>query len=149
MNPVRSAAAIVGAPLLLGFIDATLSSTLVNALGQGAPADEAAFLAIRNRTPVLVAMVVMHALASALVGYIGARIAGAHEVRHALAAAALLTFVYASSVMADDQRLPPMWVRLAVLVVTPPAIVGGASIRAQVRALQPEEAGPARPADRT
>ena len=148
MSPVRSVIAILGGPLLLGFIDSTLSTTLINAIGQGMPADEAAYLAIRNRPAVLAGLIATHGLACALVGYLLAKIAGAYELRHALAAAAVLTVVYTFGVLADDPRLPPLWMRLIVLIITPPALVAGATVSAQARALQTERAAAPRPEEK-
>ncbi len=53
MSLLRSIIAVAGGVLLLLFMDATLERTLVGALAQGPPADQAAYLAIRNRTGVL------------------------------------------------------------------------------------------------
>ena len=142
INPIRSAVAVVGGPLLLGFMDATLSTTLVNVVAQGAMADEAAFLAIRNRPMVLGLTLVTHTLASMLTGYILAKVAGVFEVRHAMAAAAILALVYGAAIFNADPRLPPMWVRIVMLLVTPPAMIAGAHIRAEARAIQSEQAGP-------
>jgi len=34
--------------------------------------------------------------------------------------------------------LPPMWVRLVMLLITPPALVAGAYVRGQARAIREE-----------
>jgi len=140
INPIRSAAAVVGGVLLLGFMDSTLERTLVGVIGQGTPATDAAYVAVRNRPMVLALTLATHALSSALAGYIIAKIAGAYEVRHALAAAVLLTAGYASTFVIDNAMLPPGWFRLAMLIVTPPVLAAGAHIRAEARAIQAEQA---------
>jgi hypothetical protein len=145
VNPIRSVVAIVGGVFLLGFMDATLERALVSALSEGVPATEAAYVAVRNRPMVLGITLATHALASTLAGYIIAMVSGAHEVRHAMVAAALLGVLYASTFMNDNALLPPVWVRLAMLVVTPPAIVAGAHIRAEARTIHAEQAGAVRP----
>jgi hypothetical protein len=148
LSPVRSAIAVVGGVLMLNFMDATLERVLVSALAPVAPIDESAYLAVRNRPGVLAATVVTHALASALAGYIIGRIAGAHEVRHAAAAAIVLAAGYAATFFTDNPLLPPAWVRVAMLVVTPFGLVGGAHVRKEARVIRAEQDGAARPADR-
>lgn len=149
MNPLRTAAAILAGVMLLGFIDQTLERTLVVAIADAPPADEAAYLAVRNRPSVLVITVVTHAFAAALAGYILARIAGAQEVRHAIGASILITILYAWTFATENIMLPPVWVRAAMLIVTPPALVAGAKIRADARSIQSEQAGTPRPEERS
>ena len=148
MTLARGAAAVLIGAILLGFIDQTLERVLVTALADTPPADEASYLAVRNRPAVLVLTLISHALAATLAGYILAKIAGAWEVRHAIAAAALLVVVYVFAFMSDNVLLPPVWVRAVMLIVTPPALIAGASIRAQARSIQPE-AAVARPEERS
>ena len=141
MNLLRSIVAVAGGVLLLLFMDATLERVLVSALGQGPPADAAAYLDVRNRTGVLVMTVVTHALASALAGYVIGKAAGAYEVQHSLAAATFMVAAYASTFFGDNPMLPPAWVRTAMMVVTPPALAGGAHIFAEASAVRAEKAG--------
>jgi hypothetical protein len=148
MSLARSAAAVLIGAILLGFIDQTLERVLVTALADTPPTDEASYLAVRNRPAVLVLTLITHALAATLAGYILAKIAGAWEVRHAMAAAALLIVAYVFAFMSDNVLLPPVWVRAVMLIVTPPALIAGASIRAQARSIQ-QEAAMARPEERS
>ena len=141
---VRSAIAVVGGVLILNFMDATLERVLVSAVAQTAPIDQSAYLAVRNRPVVLTVTLVTHALASALAGYIIGKISGAHEVRHAIAAAVVLTAGYAATFFSDNAMLPPAWVRIAMLIVTPPALVAGAHIHAEARAVRAEQGQGAR-----
>jgi hypothetical protein len=144
LNPLRSVLAVLAGAVLLGFIDQTLERTLVSALADAPPTNEAAYLAIRNQPLVLAATLVTHALAATLAGYILAKIAGSRERHHAVAAAVVLTVAYAFAFVNPNVMLPPVWVRIVMLVVTPPANSAGASIRADARAIQ-EEAAAARP----
>jgi len=105
MNPVRSVAAIFGGILLLAVLDRMLPSLIT------------------------------HVIASFLAGFLIARIAGTQELRHAAAAAAILTAGYLVMVLSDNPDLPPTSTRIAVLVVTGPAILAGAWIRASARAI--------------
>jgi hypothetical protein len=108
MSPVRSIAAIVGGILLLRVLDLILPS------------------------------IVTHTVASLLSGYVIGRIARAQEIRHAIAAAAVVTAAYVVGVRSDDPALPPMSIRIALLAITGPAIVLGAWIRARARRIQGE-----------
>ena len=108
MSPVRSVAAIVGGILLLRILDLILPSLIT------------------------------HAVASVLAGYVIGRIARAQEVRHAIAAAAVVTAAYVAGTMSDNPNLPPMPVRIALLAITGPAIVAGAWIRARARVVRGE-----------
>lgn len=148
-HPVRSVAAVLGGAFLLLFMDSTLERTLVGVVSQSMPANEAAYLAIRNTLLVLVVSLVTHTLASLLCGYIVGRIAGMHEVNHGIAAGALLAIGYASSFLSDNPMMPPAWVRIAMVLLTPPAIVAGAHVRAEARALRAEEAAGTRPKEQS
>ena len=142
---LRSITAVVAALMLLNFMDATFAQILVSALGDGPPSDQAAFLAVRNRPVVLASIVVTHVLGALLVGYILGRIAGGREVRHAVAAATVITVVYVVGFVASNPMLPPVWVRVAMLLLTPPALVAGAHIRGEARAIHAEQARGVRP----
>jgi hypothetical protein len=130
--------------MLLNFMDATFTQILVSVLGNGPPPDEAAFLAVRNRPPVLAAILVTHVLGALLVGYVLGRIAGGQEVRHAVAAATVITIVYVVGFVASNPMLPPVWVRVAMLLLTAPPLVAGAHIRAEARAIHSERGGTSR-----
>ena len=148
INPLRSAAAVVAGVLLLGFMDQTLQEALVRAIHGGPPADTAAYIAVRNRPVVLGVMVVTHVLAATLAGYILAKVAGVYEVRHAAAAAVAVTVMYIGGIATSDPGLPPVWVRIAFLVTAPPALMAGATVRAEARIIR-SEAGATRPEERS
>lgn len=146
MTSVRSIIAVLGGVLLLGFMDQTLEQTLVRAIAEVPPTDAASYLAVRNRPLVLGVTLVTHVFAASLAGYMIAKIAVAHEMRHAMAAAALQTAAYVwAFTMSENMLLPPVWTRVAFLAVTAPALLAGASIRAQARSIQSEAAGGIRP----
>lgn len=136
---VRSVLAVVAAVLLIGFIDQTLERTLVAALANAPITDEAGYLAVRNRTGVLAMTVVTHAFASLLTGYVLGKLAGRNEVRHAIAAAVLATGSYAIAFASPNVLLPPVWVRVAIFAITPPALVAGAYVRGQAREIRAEQ----------
>ena len=145
IHPIRSVVAVIGGVLLLNFMSSTLQNTLISVVAQATPTDEAAFVAVRNRPIVLGISLVTHVLAATLAGYIIAKVSGVHEVRHAMVAAALLAIGYGSTFMTDNPVLPPAWVRVAMLLVTPPALVAGAHVRAEARAIQSEQTRTDRP----
>ena len=68
----------------------------------------------------------------------GAKLAGTNEVQHAIATAVIATIAYAVAFITPNVLLPPFWVRAALLVITPPALIAGAYVRAQARAVREE-----------
>ncbi len=56
---------------------------------------------------------------------------------------------YASYFLSANPMMPPAWVRVAMVVLTPAAIIGGAHIRAEARALRTEEVDAARPKEQS
>ena len=134
----RSIVVVLAAILLLGFIDQTLEQTLVMAMADAPIKDEASYVAVRNRSPVLAFLLATHAVAALLTGYVLAKLAGSHEVQHAAAAAALLTLLLVAASTAPNVLVPPIWVRVAMAVITPPALIAGAYIRGQARLVRGE-----------
>ena len=135
----RSIAVILVALLMIGFIDQTLERTLVAALAPSPVTNEASYLAVRNRPVVLTISLITHAFASVLTGYILGKLAGAKEVPHAIATAVVATLAYLVSFFTPNVLLPPVWVRAAMLAITPPALIAGAYVRAQARTIRAEE----------
>ena len=133
----RSIAVVVAGLLLLGFIDQTLERTLVMVMAQGVEIkDEAAYLAIRNRPMVLAVTLVTHGFAALLTGYVLAKLAGKSEVQHAAATAALFTVAMIGASTTPNVMLPPAWVRVVMMLVTPPALIAGAYVRGQARLIK-------------
>lgn len=133
MSPLRSVVAVLGGVVVLSLMDRVLEGTLVSALAEGPPTDQASYVAVRNRPLVLVVTLAAHTMTALLAGYITGRLAGGQETRHAIGAGAVLTAAYMWAFVLDNPMLPPVWVRIAMLLVTVPALVGGAMIRAQAR----------------
>jgi hypothetical protein len=144
VNTLRLVAAVVLGTLLLNFIDATLQRVLVNALAEQPPTDEASFIAVRNEPLVSGLWVVTHVFAAALVGYVIGKIAQAHEVRLAMVAAAALTVQYLAAMTSGAAQMPPGWVLPLMLILTPPALIGGAYVRAEARTIRAEQDGTGR-----
>jgi hypothetical protein len=135
----RSVAVVFVALMLVNFIDQTLERTLVAALAGAPVASDASYLAVRNRPVVLAATMLTHALAAVLTGYILGKLAGTNEVQHAIATAVVATLVYAYAFITPNVMLPPFWVRAAMLIITPPALIAGAYIRGQARVIRAEQ----------
>ena len=136
----RSVAVIVLGLLLLGFIDQTLERTLVLALAQAPVKDEASYLAVRNRPVVLAITVITHGFAALLTGYVLAKMAGTREVHHAAATAGLFIIAMIGASAAPNVMLPPVWARMVMLAITPPALIAGAYVRGQARVIREERA---------
>jgi hypothetical protein len=82
-------------------------------------------------------LVLAHPLSCVLVGYMIAKVAREQEIRHAAAAAAIQTGIYAwGFATLEANLLPPMWMRIVMLVLTAPAMLLGASTRAKARLLE-------------
>jgi hypothetical protein len=138
VSVARSIVVVLAAVLLLGFVDQTLEQTLVMALASAPVKDEASYIAVRNRPQVLAALLATHAIAALLTGYVLAKLAGSHEVQHAAATAALVTLLLVAASVAPNVLVPPLWVRVAMAAITPPALIAGAYIRGQARLIRME-----------
>jgi len=135
----RSIAAVIASLLLVAFIDQTLERTLVMAMANAPITDQQSYLAVRNQTSVLTIMIITHAMAALLTGYVLARLAGSYEVQHAAIAAALVMLLLIGASANPNVLVPPVWVRLTMAAVTLPAMITGAYIRGQARLLREEQ----------
>ena len=133
---MRSIAVVLASLLLVAFIDQTLERTLVMAMANAPVQDEASYLAVRNRTNVLSIIIVTHAFAALLTGYVLARLAGSYEVQHAAVAGVFVMLLLIGASASPNVMVPPVWVRLTMAAVTLPAMITGAYIRGQARLLR-------------
>ena len=76
---------------------------------------------------------VLNVAVAFLVGYIGAKIAGAQEVMVLGVAATVETCMLASGWMVGAYDALPIWIRTLLLVTTGPGMVAGAWVRMQAR----------------
>ena len=131
MNPLRSIIAVLGGIGLVSVVVETLEFTLVNAAAGGTITDMAGYFAVRNQPGMLGAKLVYNSLAAALGGYMTAKVAGHAEMLHAgiaaLAQTAALIWGFTAGEYASST---PVWMRIALVLVTGPAMVGGAAVRA-------------------
>lgn len=136
MNPLRSIIAVLGGIGLVSIVVETLEFTLVNAVAGGTILDMAGYFAVRNRPVILGAKLVYNTLAAVLGGYMTAKVAGTREMAHAGVAALVQTAALIWGFTAGEYAaFTPAWMRIALVLLTGPAMLAGASIRA--RAVRP------------
>jgi hypothetical protein len=137
LNPMRSLVAVLGGLLMLFVLTQVLELVLVRTAAAGPLANMEQYLAVRGRTGVLVGLLASQAVASLLAGYTTAKVAGAAELTHAGISAALQTALFAwGFTVGENASLSPVWVRVATVVITAPAMLAGASVRAKARVFQ-------------
>jgi hypothetical protein len=131
-NPFRSIIAVLGGIGLASLISEALEFTLVSAAAGGPIPDLGAYFEVRNRPTILAAKLVCNSLAAILGGYITAKVAGAHEMLHAGAAAAIQTIALIwGFTVGEYASFTPVWMRVALVLLTGPAMLVGASVRAK------------------
>jgi hypothetical protein len=137
VTPARALLAVLAGSGIYRLVVALLETVLVGAAANGPVTNEAEFFAVRNRPALLAASLGYNCVAAFLAGYVVARIAGAREMMlTALTAAlqtALLIWAFTAGEYAD---YTPVWTRIALVVLTAPAMMGGAAIRARAAKLE-------------
>jgi hypothetical protein len=145
MNPLRSLLAVLVGVGLISVVVEVLEFSLVNAIAGARIADLDTYFAIRNEPRILAAKLVYNTLAAVLGGYMAARIAGREEIQHGMMAAGVQTAALVwGFTLGEFASYTPVWMRIALVVVTGPAIVAGAWIRGT--AMQVGRPGPTDPA---
>jgi hypothetical protein len=138
VNPLRSVIAVLGGIGLVSIVVETLEFTLVNAAAGGTITDMAGYFAVRNRPTILGAKLVYNTLAAILGGYMTAKVAGIREMMHAGVAALAQTAALIWGFTAGEYAaFTPIWMRIALVLLTGPAMLTGASIRARAARSQP------------
>ena len=134
-NPIRSIIAVLGAFGLVALVTEALEFTLVSAVSGGSITDMAQYLAIRNRPGMLAAKIAYTGVAGILGGYMAAKVAGTREMLHGGLAAAFQTLTLLWGFTAGEFAASmPLWARAAIVLVTGPAMIAGAAIRARAAA---------------
>jgi hypothetical protein len=124
--------AVLAGVALVNILTQLLEAMLIAAVAGGPVADTAALLQVRNRPPVLAATLLSDALIALLAGYTTARIAGHHELWHAGVAALVVTAALVLGLtVGQGAELTPRWMRVALVALTGPAMLAGASVRAR------------------
>ena len=126
----RGLIAILGGIGLVSLVTQLLEFTLVGAAAGGQLTDMAHYFEVRNRPSILAAGLVYNTVAAVLGGYVTAKIAGQHEMAHARIAALVLTASLIYGFTAGEYaRFTPGWMRVALIMLTGPAMLAGAMVR--------------------
>ena len=135
MTSVRSIIAVLGGIGVISLVAETLEFTLVTAAADGSIADMPGYFEVRNRPTILAAKLVSNTMAAILGGHITAKIAGTRELLHAGVAASIQTVALVwGFTMSEYASFTPVWMRIALVLLTGPAMVTCASIRARAGA---------------
>ncbi len=140
MNPLRSIGGVLGGLGVISFIIQVMEFSLVMAMAGGRVADMAQYLAIGNQPGILAAKLVYYPVAGVLGGYVAARVAMKHEMPHAAAAAAAQTVALIwGFTRGEFASYTPIWVRVALIILTGPAMMVGAAVRTRAAVHSTEE----------
>ena len=132
MNPVRSLLALLVGMGLFRLVVAVLETTLVGAAANGPVTSEAEYFAVRNQPAVLATALNYNSMAALLVSYVLAKIAGACDVMLAGVGAAIQTAALIWDFTAGEYAAyTPVWTRIALVLLTGPAMVAGAAVCAR------------------
>ena len=131
---IRSLLAIMGGLALTSLLTQVLEATLVTAVGGGEVTDIASYFAVRSRPGVFAGVLASSTLVALLGGYTAAKVAGQREIEHGAAIALIQTaaLVYGSTI-GESAAMTPVWMRLATVLTTGPAMFAGAFVRARAR----------------
>ena len=132
MDVIRSIIAVLGGIGLLSIVVEVLEFTLVSAVAGGPPADLPGYFAVRNQPAILTAKLGYNSVGAVLGGYLTARVAGRQEMSHGWIAAIVQTaaLIFGFTV-GEFAGFTPIWMRIALVLITGPAMLLGASIRAR------------------
>jgi hypothetical protein len=132
MGMIRSVVAVLGGIGLISIVVEVLEFTLVNAVSDGTVTDMQGYFAVRNHPAILTAKLGYSSIGAVLGGYLTARVAGRREMLHASAAAFLQTMALIWGFTAGEYaEFTPAWMRVALVLLTGPAMLVGGSIRAR------------------
>jgi hypothetical protein len=132
MPLLRSTVAVVAGLVLFRLLVTIMETALVGAYSESPITSDVEYFAVRNQAPIMAAAPVYYAAAALLAGTLMARIARAREVMHAMIAASALTAALVWGFTASEYAaFTPVWLRVALVLVTGPAMVAGAAVRAK------------------
>jgi len=132
MSPIRSVVAVLGGILLISVVVEVLEFTLVSARAGGAITDLEGYFAVRNQSVMLAAKLVYNSLAAVLGGYMIAKVAGSREMLHGAIGALVQTVALVWGFTAGEYAaFTPVWMRVALVALTGPAMLAGAGVRAR------------------
>jgi hypothetical protein len=132
MNPLRSIGGVLGGLGVMSFLIQVLEFSLVMASAGGRVLDMSEYLAVANQPVILLAKLAYYPMAGVLGGYVVARVAMIKEMHHAAAAAAAQTVALIwGFTNGEFASATPVWTRVALIVLTGPAMMIGAAVRAR------------------
>ena len=132
MSPVKSLLALLVGMGLFRLVVAILETVLVGAAANGPLASEAEYFAVRNQPAILAAALGYNSAAAFLAGYVMTKIAGTRDVMLGGIGAAVQTAALVWSFTAGEYApYTPVWTRIALVMLTGPAMVAGAAVRAR------------------
>jgi len=132
---MRSIVAVLGATVIVRALGEALEAGLVLAFSDVDTI--AGYYEVRNRLPMLAAVMVTRVLAGVLGGYVAAKVAGVAEVAHVALAGVIQAGFFIMEFTSDgNPAMYPFWVQVALPLVTIPAMLAGAMVRARARVLQ-------------
>ena len=132
MDIIRSIVAVLGGIGLISIVVEALEFTLVNAVAGGTITDMQGYFAVRNQPGILIAKLGYNSVGGVLGGYLTAKVAGRQEMRHGWAAAILQTGGLVWGFTGGEfAAFTPVWMRIALVLLTGPAMLVGASVRAR------------------
>lgn len=131
---IRSVIAVMGGVLMYSVVSETLETTLVRAMADGPINDMTAYFAVRNQPVVLAVKIVVGLFTGVLAGYLSAKVAGAEELQHGAATAAIQTAAMVWGYTGGEYAaLTPVWARIVLVLTTAPAMLVGAAVRRKAR----------------
>ena len=134
VSPLRSVVAVAAGLVVFRLLVTVMETALVGALSEAPITTEAEYFAVRNQPAVLAGSLAYYSVAALLAGTLLARIARRREMMHAMIAAAVLTSTLVWGFTASEYApLTPAWLRTALVLLTGPAMLAGAAVRAKAR----------------
>ena len=141
MGLIRAIAAVITGILLAYGFPWLLERILVESYAGGRPMGSAAYFDVRNTAGIMAARVAMALFLGVLAGHIAARVAKEDAVRTvAISAAAISMILIWDYTGGEFAWGTPIWLRIAIVVLTGPSMVLGAYVRAAVAELRAEQA---------
>jgi hypothetical protein len=132
VNPLRSIGSVLGGLGIMSLLIQMLEFSLVMATAGGTVHDMSQYLILGNQPALLAAKLVYYPIAGLIAGYVTARVAMVHEMRHAAAAAAAQTVALIWGFTTGEfASYTPILVRVALVIMTGPAMMVGAAVRAR------------------
>jgi len=135
MNTLRGLIAVVGGLAITRLIVQPLEITLINVLAPQPPQTAAEVAAVLNLPLMMAARVVYTGVGAILGGYLTARIAGHDAMRYTMVTALFLALILTVGFASGYEPTTPVWIRVALVVVSAGGLLAGGAVRAAVAAL--------------